>query len=403
MAEAPPRRLRRWWIALGVFFILALAGAWYFRGDILATALDPKVPFQTYRPPPAPDYAQREAWALYPAGNASLIVPNTADVFFIHPTVYDGGSEWVGPIPHERTDVTLYRTMLPNYAGPFARLGRVFAPRYRHASLYALMRPYRDDAREAQEFAYEDVRRAFLSFLTRSEGPFILAGAEQGGLHATRLLRDVIAPDLRLRQRLVAVYLAETLVPADEYGPAAPIQACARPDQIACVLAWSSVISVDLPSAARTRDDALVWTRRRLERFGDRPALCVNPLVGVQTTAPAAARQNRGAANATGLEWGARPAFLVHQVSARCVEGLLFVSRPRSSSLRRSGGWSESLLIPNFNLFYADTEADAQRRITAWWAAIPPPSAAPRAASRTAPAAPAAPGPAPTPAPDPAP
>ena len=39
--------------------------------------------------------------------------------------------------------------MLPNYAGPFARLGRIFAPRYRQASLYTLM-TLRDDAREAR-------------------------------------------------------------------------------------------------------------------------------------------------------------------------------------------------------------------------------------------------------------
>src|SRR5262245_7736955 len=150
------RMPRRWQIAVGVLLAIILATAWYFRDDILSTLLDPKVPFQTYQPPPAPDYAQRGAWAIYPERGANGAV----DVFFVHPTSYDGGGQWLGSIPHERTDHVLYGTMLPNYAGPFARLGRVFAPRYRHASLYALLRPYRDDAREAQEFAYGDVRRA---------------------------------------------------------------------------------------------------------------------------------------------------------------------------------------------------------------------------------------------------
>ena len=31
--------------------------------DIASNALDPKVPFQTYQPPTAPDYTQRAAWA----------------------------------------------------------------------------------------------------------------------------------------------------------------------------------------------------------------------------------------------------------------------------------------------------------------------------------------------------
>jgi hypothetical protein len=434
------RRRSRWWIVLGSLLGIALALAWYFRDDILSNVLDPKVPFQIYRPPPAPDYAQREAWALYPDRQG----PQTpgADVFFIHPTSYDGGSQWVGPIPQPRTDPTLYRVMLPNYAGPFGRLGRVFAPRYRHASLYALLRPYRDDAREAQEFAYQDVRRAFLRYLAQDNRgrPFILAGAEQGALHATRLLRDEIAGNPALRSRLVAVYLMEAVVPADEYAPDSPVPACHTRDEAPCVLAWASVVGVDLQRTARLRDNGLVWGRRRLTPIGERPPLCVNPLLGTQSDDLAPARLNVGAANATGLEWGARPAFLVHQVSARCSQGLLLVSRPRSASLQRNGTWTAALEAPAYNLFYADVEADAMRRLAAWrqahpeysgWvlypplsdsagvpasrvreafrrllraprgglpdsrpASTPPPSSAPQPASRTAPAAPAAPAPA---------
>ena len=54
--------------------------------------------------------------------------------------------------------------MLPNYAGPFVRVGRLFAPRYRQASLFAQL-TLRDDARDAREFAYGDVRRAFDYYL----------------------------------------------------------------------------------------------------------------------------------------------------------------------------------------------------------------------------------------------
>jgi hypothetical protein len=386
----------RWWIALGLLAAVVLALAWYFREDILSNMLDPKVPFQTYRPPPAPDYARRGAWAIYPERSAAQAV----DVFFVHPTTYDGGSQWLGRVPHPRTDATLYGTMLPNYAGPFARLGRVFAPRYRHASLYALLRPYRDDAREAQEFAYTDVQRAFQHYLQADNGgrPFILAGAEQGALHLSRLLRDEIDTNPRLRDRLVAVYLMEQVVPADEYGPQSSVPACTRRDQSPCVLAWASVVGVDLQHALRLRDGSLAWRRRRLTPMEDRPALCVNPLLGVVSDQPAPPRLNLGAANATGLEWGARPAFLVHQVGARCREGLLEVTRPRSASLRQSSAWAASLLAPGYNLFYADIEADAQRRIAAWsrahpqWTgATPPPSSGPAGASRTAPAAPAPP------------
>ena len=397
-AAPAARRARGLWIGLGVAFALVLAGIWYFRDDILSTALDPKVPFQTYQPPRPPNYAQRSDWALYP--DAASI--GAVDVFFVHPTSYDGGSQWVGPIPQPRTDPVLFRTLLPNYAGPFSRLGRVFAPRYRHASLYALLRPFRDDAREAQEFAYEDVHRAFRHYLQfENQGrPFILAGAEQGGLHAARLLRDEIASQPQLLSRLVGVYLMETAVPSDEYGPNAAVPACRSRRQSGCVVAWTAVVGVDLQRTARLQNDALTWRRRRLVRFDGRPFLCVNPVLGAQTEAMAPARLNLGAANATGLEWGVRPAFLVHQVSSHCLaRGLLQVSAPRSSSLKRSGNWTDALRVAGHNLFYADIEADAQRRVAAWAAnhrdavAIQLPSAARLPANQTIPARPSTPSP----------
>ncbi|MFA5601814.1 MAG: DUF3089 domain-containing protein, partial [Phenylobacterium sp.] len=53
----------------GLALLIGAAGVFY-REDILRTGLDPRVPFQTYTPPPAPDYAQTSAWALAPAGPA---------------------------------------------------------------------------------------------------------------------------------------------------------------------------------------------------------------------------------------------------------------------------------------------------------------------------------------------
>ena len=92
----------------------------------------------------------------------------------------------------------------------------------------------------------------------------------------------------------------------------------------------------------------------------------MNPLTGGLDQPSATAKANRGAANATGLEWGARPAFLSHEVSAVCRDGLLRISPPMAPSLQRSGGWFRRGRIAGFNLFYADVEADAQARVAAW-------------------------------------
>jgi len=78
--------------------------------------------------------------------------------------------------------------------GPFARSGRLFAPRYRQASLYTAL-TLRDDARDARQFAYGDVRRAFDDFLDHfNQGrPLIVVGVEQGGTLVDRLMREELA------------------------------------------------------------------------------------------------------------------------------------------------------------------------------------------------------------------
>jgi hypothetical protein len=81
---------------LGIGFVmLVLVALVVFRGDILKAGLDPKVPFQTYTPPPAPDYRAASAWALL---EARAPESGTAAVFFVHSTTYDGGRDWNGPI-----------------------------------------------------------------------------------------------------------------------------------------------------------------------------------------------------------------------------------------------------------------------------------------------------------------
>ena len=356
---------RRWLQVAGLAVLaLVLSAAFLFRDQIVRPSLDPKTPFQTYRPPPAPDYAQRSAWALLPADPPAAGDP-PLDVFFIHPTTYNGGEEWNGPIDYPRAARELSRVMLPNYAGPFARVGRVFAPRYRQASVYAML-SFRDDAHDARAFAYGDVAQAFGAYAARfSHGrPFIIVGVEQGGSLAARLVRDVIDRDPGLRSRMAAAYLIRAVVPADDYGSGAITPACADRVQARCVVAYAPVTEGDRTAARRTLARAFVWgTGSDLAPLGKRQALCVNPLTG--GGAPGSERDNLGAANATDLEWGLRPAFLPHQVAAACRGGLLWVSRPRSPSLKPEGGWIDRQKPPGFNLFYADLEADARARLKA--------------------------------------
>src|SRR4051812_11685852 len=126
-----PARKRRRWLAptvLGLLLVLAV-GVVAFWGDLVSTALDPKVPFQTYDPPPAPNYALAGAWYLRPSAGDKA----PAGVFFAPPPPYDGGRNGTARIAPPRANRQFREVMAPNYVGPFVTVGRIFAPRYRQA------------------------------------------------------------------------------------------------------------------------------------------------------------------------------------------------------------------------------------------------------------------------------
>ncbi|HEY2048071.1 MAG TPA: DUF3089 domain-containing protein [Caulobacteraceae bacterium] len=352
---------------MGAVVLLVITGLFVWRDDILQALLDPKIPYAVYRPPPTPDYRSPVAWARLPGVAAPGDPP--VDVFFIHSTTFDGGKDWNGPIGNRVADRRLARSVLPNYAGPFAATGRVFVPRYRQASLYTSLTLF-DDALQARQFAYGDVRAAFLSFLSRiGSRPFIIAGVEQGGELGARLIADVVTPNSGLRGRMVAAYLVDAVTPAEDHAGWRRLPACQSRQQAGCVVAWISARRFDFVQAQKIMSRSVVWSPDgRLVGLAGREPLCVNPLLGAQSDAEAPARLNLGAANATGLEWGARPGFMARQVSARCEAGILRVSRPRSALLRPSGDWADRRRAPSYNLFWADIEADAQARMNAWLA-----------------------------------
>jgi hypothetical protein len=363
MADDPSRR-RRWLVLSLIGFLLLLGVATgVFWDDLKRTALDPKTPFQTYRPPPALDYAQRDSWALMPTDTDAPRPDLPADVFFVSATTFNGGPDWNAPVRNRKSDRFFRQVMAPNYVGPFVRVGRIFAPRYRQASLYSMM-TLREDAREARKFAYGDVAAAFRAYIAQyNHGrPFVIVGVEQGGTLAERLLAEEVAPNPELRARLAAAYLQDTVTPATR----PPLPPCTRRDQAGCLASWVQVYDGQFDRAQLILDRALVWDANDdLVNLGDQQALCFNPILGATTEAPAPARLNLGAANATGLEWDARPAFMARQVSAQCRGGVLHIKRPKSASLSQQGSWADRRKVPGYNLFYADLEADAQARVAA--------------------------------------
>jgi hypothetical protein len=355
------------WIGIALVFVITAAVA-VWRGDILKAGLDPQIPFQTYEPAPAPDYGSAAAWVMRDVRAADS---GPAAIFFLHSTTFDGGADWNGPIGDPRADAYLERVVIPNYAGPFARAGAISLPRYRQASLYTRL-TLRDDARDARAFAYGDARAAFDTWLAlHPKGPLVLAGVEQGGELIDRLVRERVAPDPALRARVVVVYLIDAIVAADNLSPNAP--ACATATSIGCVVGWSQVGADNDGAAWRRLRRALVWDDAgRLVDLADRPALCVNPVSGATGEAAVPARLHHGAANATGLEWGVRPAFIDRAVATQCRDGILRHTELTTESFREVGNWADRRKARPYNLFYADIEADVERRLNVWTASNAP-------------------------------
>jgi hypothetical protein len=359
----PRLTLLQWlgWIGMALVFLIAAAVA-IWRGDILQAGLDPQTPFQTYDPPPSPDYGSDSAWVMR---DVRADGAGPAAILFLHSTTFDGGKDWNGPIGDPKADAYLQRVVIPNYAGPFARSGSISLPRYRQASLYTRL-TLRDDARDARAFAYGDAVAAFEAWLAaHPAGPLIMAGVEQGGELVDRLVRERIAGDPALRDRLVAVYLIDVLVAADSLSGAVP--ACATATSIGCVVGWSQVDEDNDGAAWRRLRRALVWNDDgRLVDLAGRPALCVNPVSGAADGIAVPARLHRGAANATGLEWGVRPAFIDRAVATQCRDGILRHTELKTESFRETGNWAARRKSRPYNLFYGDIEADVQARIAVW-------------------------------------
>ena len=354
--------------ALLATLVVTIAGVLTWRDDIFQTIQDPRQPFQTYEPPAAPDYASAESWLSQPDLTTDPFeLEEKGDVFVVVPSVYRGGEHYNLPSDDLRRKSKLQRIVRPNYVTPYGDAGRLFAPYYRQASLYSYM-TQREDARLAQDFAYQDVRRAFEVFLTQSppERPIVLVGHNQGAAHVTRLLHDFFAGDAALRGRLAVAYVIDYPVPLDLFDEAlAPLVPCETATDTGCIAAFGTFMPGESSNAERFSERLLVHDGEAFGSVSGRPLLCINPLTWSRAEDYAPERLHKGGVAAEGLEPDIRPAAQPNQVGAQCLDGLLFVDKPRSRSLRRPlkvGGKFRTL--PS-NLFYEDLKQNAVARVDA--------------------------------------
>ena len=347
-----------------VFLALILATTYNFRDNIFQRIQDPGQPFQTYTPPAAPDYANIEAWLAQPdLGQDPYTHSAKGDVFVVVPSVYRGGEHWNLPSDDLKRKSKLQRIVRPNYVSPYGQAGRLFAPYYRQASLYAFMTS-REDAVQAQDFAYQDVKRAFQVFLKNSppERPIVLVGHNQGASHVQRLLKDFFQGPLK--KRLAVAYVIDYPLPLDAFeGALSELKLCQSEQDTGCIVAFGTFTPEDRVIADRYTNRLLIHDGQDYTAIAGRDIACINPLVWETHEDYVPRRLHKGGVAAEGLEPDIDPAPLTKQVGAQCQNGLLLVDKPRSRSLRRPIQVGAKFRTLPSNLFYEDLKQNTVMRV----------------------------------------
>lgn len=356
--------------------VIVASFAWAGQASAQLTDLSPpKTPFDEMAQPPQPDYRQRPAWAVWPGvPSAADTTPSGArpgpssapavDVFFIHPTTYLANDAWNARFDADGfTGQQLNETVLGYQTSIFNACCRMFAPRYRQATISAFLRPS-GDSFKAYDLAYSDVLRAFDLYMQQEnkDRPFILASHSQGSLHATRLIQERILSNPAVRRRLVVAYVVGASLPDARDYTGLPV--CESAAQTGCLVDWNS--ASQLTPLALGRGLMVTWNKGKYQAVGLKRWLCVNPLSWDKETVSAVSK-NEGALPFAGLGKPV-PALRSGVTGARCSRGRLVISIPRA---KREGFTDVMTKFGSYHnldyaLFYDSVRRNAVQRVDAF-------------------------------------
>jgi hypothetical protein len=362
-------------IGLAVLVVAAASAALLYRDEIgmmmAFGRLKPTVGFADAPAPLGPDYSQPQSWAALPdredaadalPGGEVHDVQATAqvDVFFVHPTTFFGTAAWNQALDDGSTNQLTDTFVLRGQASVFNSCCKIYAPRYRQATIYSFM-DNSGSGTAALKLAYEDVERAFDYFIEHyNQGrPFILAAHSQGSVHVRTLLERRIT-GTPLRERLVAAYPIGFGIDREEMAKAVPdVPVCESAEQIGCVVTWNAI-------------------GPRAQPWGDtRKNICVNPLTWRADGAAAAASLNLGGVAYPGTFAGtladikgvpqefvdAKPVLETGVADAQCVDGMLLVKELRSKYYAARPMGQDNYHIYDYNLFHMNIRKNVEQRV----------------------------------------
>lgn len=317
--------------------------------------------FSRYTPPPSPDYALQKNWAALPdlKDNADTVPYGSGlkdgqadakvDVFFIHPTMYYKGKNWNAAMDDKRTNHLVDIYPIRQQASVFNESCKVYAPRYRQATLYSFMEGS-GDGDLALEIAYADVKNAFGYYLKNyNHGrPIIIAGHSQGTFLAERLMKDFFDNDLKMKKLLVAAYLIGGNVGTESFTTIIP---CDSASQTNCYVAW------------HTRREGS-YIKDPTKKMATAPAyqnykqyVCVNPLTWKRDTLKASASLNLGSIPSSfdRVDKGLISAKISPQV-------ILWVNKPGKKGYAKGKNYH----VNDYSLFYMNIRENVKERCSVY-------------------------------------
>ena len=305
-----------------------------------------------------PNYANLDYWAAHPwKKDLSDSVPeplrlelvdSSADVFFLHPTMYTmklKGKDLNAAIDDSYLNAKTDHSTILYQASVFNQSCRVFAPRFREAHISQFFTGDTIEASKAFDLAYEDVRTAFEYYLKNyNHGrPIIIAAHSQGSKHALRLLKDYFE-NKPLHNQLVVAYILGWQIPKDQFKS---ITMCTDSVQTGCICGWRTLREGYLPQLIK---------REKGNSF------VTNPLLWTIDEQPASKELNQGSV-----------LFDFNKIykgvsSARIKDNILWISKPKfpHGSLYLSKNYHAG----DLNLFYMNVRKNIKTRIQHYRSAI---------------------------------
>ncbi|HET6996308.1 MAG TPA: DUF3089 domain-containing protein [Chitinophagaceae bacterium] len=296
-----------------------------------------------------PDYSNYQYWAAHPykwdpsdslsPALETEALDSSVDVFFIHPTTY------INKIKADNASIdddylnakTDYSTILYQ-ASVFNSSCRVFAPRYRQASIKVFFDKDENKRTQAFAIAYADVVSAFEYYMANwNKGrPLIIASHSQGSLLAERLLKDFFE-NKPLSKKLVVAYVTGWPVPKDYFTS---LKMCSDSLQTGCLCSWRTLRNNYVPYYVKNENGNSYAT---------------NPLTWTTDSTYAPKKLNKGSI-----------LFKFNRIykqttDAHISNGLLYVSRPKFPWSFLYG--TKNYHIGDINLFYLNIRENTRQRI----------------------------------------